>query len=106
MKTFLEIHQEAIQAAKEAEALFKQQFGEPFYCGFAWVKIYAKGNTKFGKEVAKTPGVSKAWDRGYDVWNPGGSGTQSMDVKESGARAYANVLNTYGIKCYPQSRAD
>ena len=40
------------------------------------------------------------------VWNPGGSGTQSMDIKEAGAQAFAEVLQKAGLKAYACSRAD
>jgi hypothetical protein len=51
-------------------------------------------------------GFRKSYWGGLDLWNPGGSGTQSMDVKETGARAYAETLEKFGIKAYMMSRAD
>jgi len=48
----------------------------------------------------------KAWDRGIDIWNPAGNGTQCMNIKEQGASAYAKVLRDHGISAWMQSRAD
>jgi hypothetical protein len=51
-------------------------------------------------------GFRKSYNGGLDLWNPGGSFTQSMDIKEAGAEAYAEVLRQSGIKAYACSRAD
>ena len=40
------------------------------------------------------------------MWDPAEHRGQSMDCKEHGARAYADVLEAYGIKAYMGSRAD
>ena len=65
------------------------QYGEPMYCGFAWVNIYGiKGNTKLGKRV-KAAGLTQDYTKAYSIWNPGQYHGQSMDVKEAGARAAA-----------------
>ena len=82
------------------------QYGEPMYCGFAWVNIYGvKGNTKLGKRF-KQAGLTKDYTQAYSIWNPGKYGGQSMDVKEAGASAYAAVLNAYGFRASAGSRAD
>ena len=102
----LMLHQEAISAAQQAEADFREKHGEPWYCGFAWVKI-TPATSSFARQLRKAGVVDHvAWNGGYDIWNPGGSGTQSMDIKEQGAVAYAGVLQEAGIKAYAQSRAD
>jgi hypothetical protein len=88
------------------------QYGEPMYCGFAWVTVYPehKGNTRAGKAERKTleaMGFRKDWTgKAYELWNPTGYAGQSMDVKEVGAQAYAEVLRTAGYKAYMGSRAD
>ena len=41
-----------------------------------------------------------------NLWSPGGYNGQSMDVKEAGAHAYAEVLSKYGFKAYMGARAD
>ena len=105
----------AEQSAKTAQHDFLQQwndstggnqYGEPMYCGFAWVNIYGvKGNTKLGKRF-KQAGLTKDYTQAYSIWNPGKYGGQSMDVKEAGASAYAAVLNAYGFRASAGSRAD
>ena len=82
------------------------QYGEPMYCGFAWVNIYKiKGNTKLGRAM-KHAGYEKDYTGAYQIYNPAGYGGQSMDVKEAGARAAAKVFEQYGFTAYPGGRAD
>ena len=87
-------------------------YGEPMYCGFAWVTIYPehKGNTRDGRaerKLIESMGFRKDWTgKAYEMWNPSQWGGQSMDVKEAGARAAANVLTNHGFKAYAGSRAD
>ena len=93
-------------------------YGEPMYCGFAWVTVYPqfahKGNTKPGRAERKefdalmtAIGASKDWTgKAYQLWNPSGWSGQSMDVKEAGACAAAAVLRKYGFEAYMGSRAD
>ena len=95
----------AKSAAERAEADFRAKHGEPGYCGFAWVKVSEKASTKLGRAL-KTVGFRKSYNGGLDLWNPGGSFTQSMDIKEAGAEAYAEVLRQHGINAYACSRAD
>lgn len=99
------IHNTAVQAAQKAEADFIAQHGEPMYCGFAWVTVSEKASTKLGRAL-KAVGFTKSYSGGLQLWNPGGSYTQSMDVKETGAQAYADTLKAFGIKAYMGSRAD
>ena len=99
------IHSTATAAAERAEADFRAQHGEPGYCGFAWVKVSEKASTKLGRAL-KAVGFRKSYNGGLDLWNPGGSGTQSMDIKEAGAEAYAEALRGFGINAYACSRAD
>jgi len=88
------------------------QYGEPMYCGFAWVTVYPehKGNTRAGKaerKILEAMGFRKDWTgKAYELWNPGNYAGQSMDVKEVGAQAYAEVLRTAGFNAYMGSRAD
>ena len=88
------------------------QYGEPMYCGFAWVTVYPehKGNTRLGKaerKILEAMGFRKDWTgKAYELWNPTGYRGQSMDVKEVGAQAYAEVLRSAGFKAYMGSRAD
>ena len=109
------IMQEARSAAATAaqsylddwnESTGGNQYGEPMYCGFAWVNIYGvKGNTKLGRAM-KSAGYEKDYTGAYQIYNPAGYGGQSMDVKEHGARAAALVFEHYGFRAYMGSRAD
>ena len=115
MQTMLDIHTEATQAAKNAVGSFLadwnektggNEYGEPMYCGFAWVNI-APGTSKFARDLKKAGVVrGRSYYGGIDVWNPGGIPTQSMDVKEMCADAYVKVLGKYGIRGTAMSRAD
>ena len=99
------VHNTAVAAAQRAEAEFRAKHGEPGYCGFAWVTVHDKASTKLGRAL-KTVGFRKAYGGGLQLWNPGGSYTQSMDIKETGARAYAEAFQKAGINAYMNSRAD
>ena len=74
-------------------------------CGFAWVDIPVKGNTKLGRAL-KAAGVSKHWRSGFQLWNPSKYPTQNVDTLEAGARAAAQVLKDAGITAYAGSRLD
>lgn len=100
-----EIHNQALNAAKKAEQEFLKNNGKTPYCGFAWVRFIADGRSKLAKELKKI-GAEKSWNYGYVLWNVTGNGTQSMDIKEAGARAYAEVMQSFGIKVYAESRPD
>ena len=106
---------EAKQAARIAAQSFLDdwnaktggnEYGEPMYCGFASTKIYdVKGNTKLGKAF-KAAGIEKDYSGAYSIWNPSEHRGQSMDVKEVGAQACAQVFKNYGFRAYMDSRAD
>jgi hypothetical protein len=99
--------QDAFDAARKAEADFRAKHGEPFYCGFAWVEVYVdRTNSKQAKELMSLGFRKDYKPKCLTVWNPGGSGTQSMDIKEEGARAFAEVLSKAGLRAYACSRPD
>ena len=80
-------------------------------CGFAWVSIYPehKGNTKAGKAeraLLKELGFRPSYDRDFQRFNPGDWMGQSIDIKEAGAVAAANVLKKHGFRAYAGSRLD
>ena len=111
----IDVHTEATTAAKKAVADFLDrwntqtggnEYGEPMYCGFAWTSIHGvKGNTKLGKAL-KAAGIKQAWDRSFQIWDPAKHNGQSMDAKEVGAQACADVFRKYGFTAYMGSRAD
>ena len=109
------IHTEATSAAKAAVARMLDkwrentggnEYGEPMYCGFAWVDVKVRSNSKLGKAL-QSVGFKKSWQSGYlQLWDPAQHRGQSMDCKEVGAQAYADVFCSYGIEMYMGSRAD
>jgi len=102
-----QIVQEAFTAAKTAEADYLAQYGEPGYCGFGWVEVYVdRTNSKEAKALIAAGFKKDYKPKCLTVWNPGGSYTQSMDIKEAGAVAFAEVLQKAGLKAYACSRAD
>lgn len=78
-------------------------FVEGGVCGFAWVHIN-KGQTKFVNQLKKLGIGRKSYYGGYDIWVY--EGGQSMERKMAYANAYAQVLRSYGIECYGDSRMD
>ena len=99
------IYEQAVQAAQKVENDYMAQYGEPMYCGFAWVDI-PDGRSPFVNWARKNNVGSKHYQKGWQFWNPSGNFTQSMDIKEMGSRAFAQVLRGYGIDAYAGSRAD
>jgi hypothetical protein len=102
---YQEIYNEAIQSAKQAEQEYLEKHGEPMYCGFAWVEI-PNGRSPFVNWCKKNGVGSKHWRKGWNIWNPAGNHTQSMDIKEAGAHAFTQVLSKHGIDAWMGSRAD
>ena len=71
-------------------------------CGFAWISF--KGNTAWGR-WAKSKGLtSKDYPTGLLIWVSQYS--QSMELKEKYASAFAEVLRKHGIQAYMGSRMD
>jgi hypothetical protein len=109
------IHQEATAAAQAAVQKMLadwraktggNEYGEPMYCGFAWVDVKVRSNSKLGKAL-QSVGFKKSWQSGYlQLWDPANHRGQSMDCKEVGAQAYADVFRNYGIDMWMGSRAD
>ena len=79
-------------------------------CGFAWVNVYPefKGNTRNGKDERKmleAAGFHKnGYEKTYQLWIS--DFNQSIQKKETYARAYAEVLRENGFKSYAGSRLD
>ncbi len=123
----LAVREEMITAARDAAQDYVNAwtkntggnaYGEPMYCGFAWVTVYPKfehkGNTRLGRAertqfntVMTALGARVDYTgKAYQIWNPAGWAGQSMDAKEAGASAAADVLRGYGFTAYMNSRAD
>ena len=107
MKTSIEIHEEANAVARAVGEKYMAEHGEPRYCGFAWVDVnVGRTNSKEAKALASV-GFKKSYrPKTMTMWDPAQHRGQSMDCKEVGAQAYAEVLRKYGFKAYMGSRAD
>ena len=99
---------EAAQQARTAAKAFQAAHGEHDACGFAWVNVYGvRSNSRLGRWL-QAAGFSKSYDGGLQLWNPSGAATQSINIKEAGAEAYARVLKSkLGLdRVYAGSRLD
>ena len=107
------LYETACAAAKTAVSDIVRQHGEPMYCGFGNVIVKpARGKlVKYLKAIGV--GGTQSWGGGgyrisyYDIM----SGhpychTQSMDLKEIGCQAFADVLTDAGYRARLESRAD
>ena len=92
---------------------FTAKHGEPMYCGFGNVRIKpARGRfVKYLKSIGV--GGTQDWGGGgyrisyYDIMRGQPFGhTQSMDLKEIGCQAFADVLRNHSIKAFMESRPD
>ena len=116
MTNMIDIHTEATQAAKNAVGEFLDrwnastggnQYGEPAYCGFAWVDVAVERTNSKEAKALQSIGFRKSYrPKTMTLWDPAKHSGQSMDCKEHGAQAYAEVLRKYGYKAYMGSRAD
>ena len=103
---FYQVYKNARQSADVAEKAFFAKHGEPIYpCGFAWVVI-TDGRSPFVRWLKSCNIGNKNYGKGWQIWNPNESMTQSVDIKEAGARAFAEALQAQGIECYYSSRLD
>lgn len=108
------IHSQAALAAQNAVDAAIAQYGKDnsafLYCGFAWVTIHpARGPFVNAMKLNKIgmAGYPKGWRiSSNNMFRVDPSLGQSMELKEIGARAYANVLSANGIGCAVGSRAD
>ena len=101
----VEIAIEACNAAKaRGTEYFNNELGgeDRYACGFAWVNI--PGNTAFGRWANKNKIARPAYPKGLTFWCP--LMTQSMDIKEQWAWAFAKVLQQHGIEASASSRMD
>jgi hypothetical protein len=98
---------EAAQQARTAAKAYHAAHGDRDACGFAWVDVYGvRSNSRLGKTL-QSFGFRKSHTGSLQLWNPSGSPTQSISVKEEAAIAYARVLTEkLGIRAYAGSRLD
>ena len=99
---------EAAAEARKAAQAFYNQHGDRDCCGFAWVNVWGvRSNSKVGKAL-QAAGFRKDYTGSLQLWNPSKFGTQSVNILEAGAEAYARVLKQrLGLdKVYAGSRLD
>jgi hypothetical protein len=87
-------------------------YSKPVYvmdglCGFAWVNV-GDGRSAFAKWLKANDLGRKDYYGGYQIWSSrfGGDNGQSVDRKEAGCEAAAEVFRSYGLKAYVGSRLD
>jgi hypothetical protein len=96
-----------LELAKGAAQSMYQQVGERDACGFGWVEVYvARTNSKQAQELIKAGFRKDYKPKCLSMWDPAGIPTQSISVKEAGARAYAQYLTALGLTAYGCSRLD
>jgi len=101
-----QILEEARAAAHRATSEYiSANPGQWYPCGFAWVSVRERGNTKLGRALLSN-GFRKAYEGGLQLSNPSENPTQWMDAKIVGARAFADVLSRHGIPASVGERID
>jgi hypothetical protein len=61
-------------------------------CGFAWIQVMVRGNTRLGKELLKLGFEKHEYKKGLTFWNPSKSRLQNVDAKAAGAEDAARFL--------------
>jgi hypothetical protein len=75
-------------------------------CGFAWVNV-GDGRSSFARWLKENNYANKDYYGGYQIWSSRfGSDGQSIERKEAGCEAAAEVFRAYGLKAYVGSRLD
>mgnify|MGYP001239625968 CR=1 FL=1 len=83
------------------------EYGEPMYCGFAWVDVAVERTNSKEAKLLESIGFKKSYRaKTMTLWDPAQHRGQSMDCKEQGAYAYADVLRQAGFRASAGSRAD
>ena len=97
----ISVVQGAVQEAKTAAAQKYSKVGERDACGFGWVEIYVdRTNSKEAKALIAA-GFRKDWKpKCLTYWDPAGFPTQSISVKEAGAKAFADFFKA----TFPEAR--
>lgn len=76
-------------------------------CGFAWVNV-GDGRKAFPRWLKQKGYARPSYYGGMQIWSSqfGNDYSQSVDRKEAGCRAAANVFKKYGLVASVQSRLD
>ena len=93
--------------AEQAGLEMYAKVGERDACGFGWVEVYVdRTNSAQAKELIAAGFRKDYKPKCLSMWDPAGIPTQSVSVKEAGARAYADYLRALGLNAYAGSRLD
>ena len=99
--------QAGLSLAQAAAQSMYARVGERDACGFGWVEVYVdRTNSKQAKELIAAGFRKDYKPKCLTLWDPAGVPTQSISVKEAGARAYAEYLEGLGFTAYSCSRMD
>lgn len=116
-ETIFKAAQEAARKAVQAEVAREPENPYAFDCGFAWVIVKpATGPfVNWCKRQIEAVGEhsrealqygSKAYEGGWQFWQPGEFSGQSVRIHKVGADAFAKVLTDHGLKAHVGSRLD
>lgn len=93
MQTLKQAHEDALIACKNATESHLKTHGEKYYCGFAWVEYSVSRTNSLEAKTLLQLGYTKSHKpKTLTLWNPSGHGTQCMETKSAGARAYADFM--------------
>lgn len=102
----IDLIEKAFESARQASQKKYQEIGgDQLMCGFAWTTI-KPGTSRIARLLKERYDAHKDYYGGISVWNPGGLNVQNIDIKEAGARAFAEILQSNGVKAYHYSRLD
>lgn len=116
-ETIFKAAQDAARKAVQDEVAREPENPYAFDCGFAWVIVKpATGPfVNWCKRQIDAVGErsreafqygSKAYEGGWQFWQPGEFSGQSVHIHKVGADAFAKVLRDHGLKAHVGSRLD
>ena len=110
MQNILDIHTEATQAAKNAVGKFLadwtsktggNEYGEPMYCGFAWVDVAVTRTNDATAKALSSVGFRKSYrPKTMTLWDPAQHRGQSMTLRKWVRRP---MLKCYRSMAYEQA---
>lgn len=108
--SFSGLHMEAMtQAQRASNTFYKDVMGgkDHLPCGFAWVVVKIRSNSKLGKEMIGC-GFRKPYGKAGELhlWINNTVPVQCMDAHEIAAAKYVEVLQQNGIESHWDSRMD
>jgi hypothetical protein len=99
------LYRAQVEATAATEKHLKDYPNEWYPCGFAWVIIKPARGPLVSAMKARGIG-DKAYNGGWQYWNPSRNGTQCMRALMAGAEAYAERLRKEGFDAHADCRID